>query len=86
MYVLKRGGGGEKERERSISVQEKHYQSEIKPATQACTLTRNRTGDFDLPDNAHSPSHIGQGWSNLYFVHVDEEGKTRGLLKGTWRG
>ena len=51
---LERGDGREEERERNIDVGEKHRsvassylpQPGTEPATQACALTRNQTGDL----------------------------------------
>ena len=67
--------GKEKERERNISVQEKHQCVVASrtpsvgtwPATQACALTRNWTSDLLILRPALSPlSHSSQGSSCLY--------------------
>ena len=60
---LEKGEGREKERERKIYVRQKHQlavshipRPGIKPATWACALTRNQTGDLSLC--RMTPSHL----------------------------
>ena len=77
IFILERGGGGGRKRERktltwetSIGCLPNTPWPGTKPATQACALTRNRTGDLSvcrmMPNQL---SHTGQGHfiSFIYF-------------------
>ena len=80
ILFLGRGEGREKEWERNISVWLSlvHPQLETWPATQACALTGNRTGDplvHWLVQN--SLSHTSQGSSLIYFFSALEFSKYR---------
>ena len=72
---LGRGEGREKERERDIDVRETYIcclshdpQPGTKPATQACVLTRNRTGNLSACRSALNPlSHTSQGQKEIFW-------------------
>ena len=71
LIYLERGEGKEKERERKINVWLllKCPQLGIWPATQACALTGNRTGNPLIRTPALNPlSYTSQGWF-IFFVY-----------------
>ena len=52
----------EKERDRNMDVREAHQSVASEPATQACALTGNQTGDISLCRTIPNQlSHTGQG-------------------------
>ena len=70
VFYFQRGEGREKEREKNINVWLPLILLKTWPATQACTLTGNRTGDplFRMLV-LNSLNHTSQGsvWLNLFF-------------------
>ena len=67
---LEKGEGREKEGEKHRSVAScTHSNPWIKPTTQACTLTGNRTSDLSLCRMMPSQlSHTGQGEMSFHFL------------------
>ena len=91
LIFLERGQGREKERERNINVS-LHPLLGTWPATQACVLTSNGTGDPSFHRQALNPlSHTSQGGTLLFdrseehycFPYPHSQGK-KSFLNKVW--